>query len=49
MAWTVVDDNGTYEVRASIKTIDEMNELIACLDKKKGTLPERKDEPRPET
>ena len=44
MPWTVVDDNGTFQVRASIDNRDEMNALIACLDKKKDALPEKKDE-----
>lgn len=47
MSWTVTDDNGTYQIRASITTIDEMNELIACLEKRKDKLPEKNDDQRP--
>lgn len=44
MSWTVVDDNGTIQVRASIAEAKEMDDLIACLQERNKQLKEKKDE-----
>lgn len=38
MSWTVVDDNGTIQVRASITEKKEMDDLIACLEERRKQL-----------
>lgn len=46
MSWTVVDDNGTIQVRASISDPKEMEALIECLQARSKQLKdeEKKDE-----
>lgn len=41
MSWTVVDDNGVYQVRASISESKEMQELIDALLEKQAKLLEK--------
>jgi len=46
MSWTVVDDSGVYQVRASISDSKEMQELIDNLSEQQAKLieKEKKDE-----
>jgi hypothetical protein len=41
MSWTVVDDNGTMQVRASISDSKEMEALIACLQERNKQLKDK--------
>lgn len=41
MSWTVVDDNGTMQVRASITETKEMDNLIACLQERQKQLKDK--------
>lgn len=41
MSWTIVDDNGVFQVRASISVPDEMQELIDALLERQTKLIEK--------